>query len=283
MKIIRIISSEPLSEAEKKLRDEYYVPTVEVSPTWLGAFTSIKVAKAINREKAGAVEVTSLADLIIAISARKIAKPNDVKIIANLPPNSPTPLSIPKEYLQETDLWIFPSERMHKAFSEKGNLRNAVIIPTAYFGNINTATEINSANNSGSAMVVLLTPKPDTDRLVAIINEVDAHPEPIDLYLIGKADAATVMPAVRHSRYISHPERIHWLGNDYDLPTLLSESRAVIKADADISVLESAIYAFGGTVIDIPIPKEISSITIPENAPTPRLHISQLAHEINKL
>lgn len=283
MKIIRITSSEPLSEAEKKLREEYFLPTVEVSPTWLGAFTSMKVAKAINREKAGAVEVTSLADLIVAISAREIAKYDDVKIIANLPPNSPTPLSIPEEYLQETDLWIFPSERMHKAISEKGRLRNAAIIPTAYFGNIDTTTQINSANKSGYAMVVILTPKPDTDRLVAIINEVDAHREPIVLNFIGKADAATVMPAVRHSRYISHPERIHWLGNDYDLPTLLCESRAVIKADADITALESAIYAFGGTVIDIPIPKEIYSITFPENAPTPRLHISRLAHEINKL
>lgn len=162
MKVARLASI-PLEPLRSRMRQERYIPTVDVTPAWIGAFSALKLSRTVRREKASAIEVTRVDDIMAAISARELLAPGNakgdipgddlsalgyakgnisgrglstrggVKIAVNLPPLSPTPTSLPREFFEKTDLWIFPSERMHDEFARLGNLRRTAVVPPACF------------------------------------------------------------------------------------------------------------------------------------------------------
>lgn len=162
MKVARLASI-PLEPLRSRMRQERYIPTVDVTPAWIGAFSALKLSRTVRREKASVIEVTRVDDIMAAISARELLAPGNakgdisgrellalgnakgnisgrglstrggVKIAVNLPPLSPTPSSLPREFFEKTDLWIFPSERMRDEFARLGNLRRTAVVPPACF------------------------------------------------------------------------------------------------------------------------------------------------------
>jgi len=284
MKIIRITSgNQPLSPLEHRLREAMSVPTVEVAPAWLSAFTALKVAKRIDREGAGTVEATIVEDILTAISAKRIARKKDVRIVVNLRPNSPTPLTLPEEIRTNADLWIFPSERMRNEFRKLGELRKTAVIEPACF----KETKIKPTANEGqSHTVVILTQRPDTTHIIRIIDATDAYPTPITLHFLGKSEAKHIMPAVQHAQRIAHPERILWEGDQYDLAEQLGRAAAVIKAGIDMTEDECAISAAERPVIDITeLERMPSKEARREFAEThnPHFHVEQFSKILNAI
>lgn len=293
MKIIRLKSGRTLPSFELTLRERYFISTDETAPAWLSAFTAMKLAKAVDKTGATAIEIGRTDDIIAAISARKLTKTAGVKIIVNLPSDFPTPLSLPGEYIREVDLWVFPSERMRAEYADLGQLkRSEVIFSTCFDEKILAAAETQScekkekpASADSLTYLVILRPQCDTVVMNKIIDTVDAADRDIRVLFLGQSRAGEIMPVIRHSRNTLHPERYEWLGDNYDLAGLLSAGATVIKAGKDITSAEAAAPLFGASIIETSqINRQCGATGNLVPAPmTPDNYVRQLAHAIQKL
>lgn len=293
MKIIRLKSVCTLPALELTLREQYFISTDETAPAWLSAFTAMKLAKAADKNGASTIEIGNTDDIIAAVSARKLIKTAGVKIIVNLPPDFPTPLSLPGEYLREVDLWVFPSERMRTEYAELGQLkRSEVIIPVCFDEKILAAAETQPCKKREKpspadklTYLVILRPQCDTGLLNEIIDTVDAADRDIRVLFLGQSRACDIMPVIRHSRNTLHPERYEWLGDDYDLAGLLSSGATVIKAGKDITSAEAAAPLFGASIIETSQINRQCGMTgnLLSTPIAPDNYVRQLAHAIQKL
>lgn len=235
MKILRVTKEK---NEIPKIWKEYGIDVDLMSPHFLSAFTANKIARVADQYGCKVVEVYNTTNAIAAVSARKIAK-GRFAIVCSIPANREAPKGIAVEIRREVDAWVFTSHESAADFPT--DLKNKTVIPATHFG-IDKWAE----SRSGTPQKYLyIGPLTDFDRLRQAIADTDNAPDGTTLRICGTGKARYVMAEVHHARHISHPERIVWLGEGYDLDKEAYRSDAAIKSHRDITDTEAYIMSHG--------------------------------------
>lgn len=249
MKILRIIKQE-VSEIEAKAFDNHGMRLTAVSPSLISAFTSMKIAKAIDRNYADIVEISRLKDAIAAISARKLSEKKDFKIVYRVMPNSSVPLSIPNEILSGVDGWLFSSERLMQEFPQQ--CKNPLALQCISFEDFgHDAKPI-----CDEVVIAWIGDIVNTDRLRQCLDAVERSGA-FTLRVCGTGKAKDVMPLVRMARHMPNGNKVIWVGEEYRLLPEITACHAAIITDNDISAFETALARSGAWLIH---PEEIDAI-----------------------
>lgn len=249
MKILRITKQE-VSEIEAKAFDNHGMRLTAVSPSLISAFTSMKIAKAIDRNYADIVEISRLKDAIAAISARKLSEKKDFKIVYRVMPNSSVPLSIPNEILSGVDGWLFSSERLMQEFPQQ--CKNPLALQCISFEDFgHDAKPI-----CDEVVISWIGDIVNTDRLRQCLDAVERSGA-FTLRVCGTGKAKDVMPLVRMARHMPNGNKVIWVGEEYRLLPEITACHAAIITDNDISAFETALARSGAWLIH---PEEIDAI-----------------------
>ena len=250
MKILAI-SNQSVTDACAALFAERGAHIGHISPSALSAFTAMKVRKALNKGECDVVAVGDLGNAMAAISAREISR--DVHIVYFVAPNADVPKGIPADIRNGVDAWIFPSQRLCDAFPD--SLKRKLVVPTADVDGIIEGKVAGSGNPLHMAWIGPMDG--NTQRLVDAVNAIDEAPDGSLLTICGTGKAQKVMPAVRQSRAICHPERVVWAGDKCDIVATVSEATAVVQSGMDAIGIEMGAAVMGRKLVQ---PCEIKDI-----------------------
>ncbi|MCC8114807.1 MAG: hypothetical protein LIP03_12630 [Bacteroidales bacterium] len=216
-----------------RLLDERGVRVEPLERAALSAFTSMRLAKAIDRTAAQAVLVTTIPDAMAAVSARKLAK-SKFRIICAPRPNEPVPTGLAEDIRRGVDAWVFPSERQRQAYPQ--DLNRAEVI-----GLVDPDFSPTLPQPGAVPRIVWIGPiDGNTQRLIRAIEQIDLPERDCELMVCGTAKAQSVMPAVHRSRAINHPERVMWTGENYELADEAAKGCAIVQSGLDPDPIETA-------------------------------------------
>lgn len=215
---------------------------LRVRPSWLSPMTAMNVRYAIDSRSDDEVVAVRMPDAMAAISARSIAgrKP---RVTVRVLPNSRPPKGIPAAVRQGVDRWLFPSERMRVLYP--ADLKDAVVEPlidTDFDGH-----PVHDPHARHYAWVGAIDG--NTERLKKAINWVNSLDDDAALSIYGTGKARNVMPAVKLSRSIEHPERIKWIGQPLTAANIAGPMTAIIQAGLDPTPLELRLQSEGIPVV----------------------------------
>lgn len=263
MKILRITKQE-ISDAETKAFDDRGMRLVGVSPAFISAFTSMKIAKAIDKNYADIVEVSRLEDAIAAISARKLSEKQDYKIVYRVMPNSPVPLPIPNDILSSVDGWLFSSQRLMQEYPQQ--CKTPFVLQCLSFEDFGHDVKpiCDEVVFSWIGDIV------NTERLRQCLDAVERSGA-FTLRVCGTGKAKDVMPLVRMARHMPNGNKVIWVGEEYRLLPEITACHAAIITDNDISAFETALARSGAWLIE---PDEIDTVVENPSLYNPKTIIS---------
>lgn len=246
-----------------------------LSPTLLGAFTAVKIGSALGKEDFDCIHANNLKDAMAAISGRKISKGGQPKVVVEISPNTEIPKSIPADIRAAVDAWIFPSQRLRDRYPK--DLKSPVVIPPANF-ELNW-TDINpTTDQSQYAWIGNLDQ--NITRLKSAIEIIDRMAGEAKFRICGTGKARYVMDAVRKSRGMDHPERVEWLGENYELVKILPCVNSIIQAGQDPINAESEASARGWQLL---IPQASQFVPSDAQSNTQDNYIQELINLYNSL
>ncbi len=221
------------------------VSTQRLSPTLLGAFTAVKIASALGKENIHCIHAYNLRDAMSAISGREISKGVKPKIVVEVAPNSAVPKSIPADICAGVDAWIFPSKRLLDLYPD--NLKCKTLLPPV---DLSIDWQKAKPNPSANHLCWVGALDGNIDRLKTAIQIVDDN-EGLSLRVCGTGKARYVMEAVRKQRGMEHPERVEWLGENFDIAEVLSGASAIVQAGLDPCGTESQARGRGWQLLQV--------------------------------
>lgn len=263
MKILRITKQE-ISDIETKAFDDRGMRLMTVSPSLISAFTSMKIAKAIDRNYADIVDVSRLEDAIAAISAKKLSEKKDFKIVYRVMPNSPVPLSIPNEILSGVDGWLFSSQRLMQEYPQQ--CKSPQILQCISFEDFGH----DEKPICDEVVISWIGNIVNTERLRQCLDAVERSGA-FTLRVCGTGKAKDVMPLVRMARHMPNGNKVIWVGEEYRLLPEITACHAAIITDNDISAFETALARSGAWLIH---PEEIDTIVEDPSIYRPKTIIS---------
>ncbi|MCC8117959.1 MAG: hypothetical protein LIP09_04305 [Bacteroidales bacterium] len=246
-----------------------------LSPTLLGAFTAVKIGSALGKEVFDCIHAYNLKDAMAAISGRKISKGGQPKVVVEISPNTEIPKSIPADIRAAVDAWVFPSQRLRDRYPK--DLKNPVVIPPANF-ELNWSDINPTTDQSQYAWIGNLDQ--NITRLKSAIEIIDRMAGEAKFRICGTGKARYVMDAVRKSRGMDHPERVEWLGENYDLVKILPCVNSIIQAGQDPINAESEASARGWQLL---IPQASQFVPSDAQSNTQDNYIQELTNLYNSL
>ncbi len=234
-----------MPERQKKFLSQLGIEAQVLSPAIMSALTSVKIVAVLNQQDISWIMVNNLTDAVAAISARKISKGCRPLIKIEIEPNSEIPKSIPKEVIAGVDAWTFPSHRLMSLYPEALQNRT-VVIPEDFSLDWESISP-----KRDSKMLAWVGPLDgNIDRLKKAIQYIDDS-DGYSFKVCGTGKARYVMEAVRKSRGMDHPERVEWIGENFNLAQVLSDVSGIIQAGLDINAVEYTAKAHGWEIITI--------------------------------
>lgn len=239
MSLLFIIHGDaPVAEQELQLFNREGIATQSIRPAFLSAFTSMLIAGALKKSTPRAIVAFRIKDAQAAISARKLSEARDMKIVVQVTPNSPKPISIPSEVKNNVDLWIFPSQRLAALYPAD---ITKTVLPMALPEDFDT-----TADTCANAFIWAAPIDGNTERLCLALRTIDnlptlpQQPEP-SIAICGQGKARNTMPAVRAHRAMQHPARVKWLAEGYNLHDLCKGSAGILQGAPDATPIELAL------------------------------------------
>lgn len=206
-----------------------------LKPSFVSALTAMRIARAADRHVPDVVEVSALADAMAAVSAKKLHLKQNFKIAYHVKPNSVLPDRIPRDICDNVDFWVFPSRRQADAYGDAKGKK--IILNKPYFGALNAVWPTEAPYPTLLWLGEIKSP----DRLIAVMDTMEACHGKVRLRICGAGKARAVMPAVRHSRHLQCAGSISWAGADFDINEEIGACTAGVRTDNDITTLETAI------------------------------------------
>lgn len=222
-----------------------------LSPTLLSAFTALKAGKLIDKLYASLVVASNLSDAAAGLSGCTIAK-HKAKTVVMPQPSVAAPRGIPTAIVRGVAGWVFPSQRCLNSYHEE--LAMATVI-----GPVTHEPFAAPYADAASSMLWAGSIDGNSARLRRAIRLIDDSEQWSKLAIFGTGKAQEVMPAVRDSRAIAHPQKIEWLPQGTLLPDAALHASAVVQTASDASGLELAI-AENGRQLLIPGEKEFEPV-----------------------
>ncbi len=246
-----------------------------LSPTLLGAFTAVKIGSALGKEDFDCIHAYNLKDAMAAISGRKISKGGQPKVVVEISPNTEIPKSIPADIRAAVDAWVFPSQRQRDRYPK--DLKKPVVIPPANF-ELNWSDINPTTDQSQYAWIGNLDQ--NITRLKSAIEIIDRMAGEAKFRICGTGKARYVMDAVRKSRGMDHPERVEWLGENFDLVKILPCVNSIIQTGQDPIDAESEASARGWQLL---IPQASQFVPSDAQSNTQDNYIQELTNLYNSL
>lgn len=263
MKILRI-TKEEINDNEIKTYEGRGMRLIAISPAFISAFTAVKIAKAIDRYDADIVEASRIEDALAAISARKLSAKKDYKIVSRVMPNSPIPIAIPQDILENVDGWLFSSQRLMDEFPE--GCKNGKVLQIISFEDFGQ----DDKTICDEVVISWIGDIVNTDRLRRCLDAVEQSGN-FTLRICGAGKAKDVMPLVRMARHMPNGNKVIWVGEEYRLLPEIAACHAAIITDNDVSAFETALARSGAWLIH---PEEIETIVAKPDSYQPKIDIS---------
>lgn len=275
MKILRI-SKTALPEEALKAFAGFGMMVTGLSPAMMSAMTSMKIAKATNKEDFDVVMVDSMDNAMAAVSARQLNKGHDFKLVFCVPPDTDAPKGVPKDIAGGVDAWIFPSQRL--AVLYPGGLKAPAVIQPVSLAGTAITKDAQSAPTIGRIGDIR-----HSEGLKTALEEVDAQDGRFVLRIAGAGQAKTVMPLVRLSRALVHAGNVVWVGEGYDTAKEMGMCDAVLRTAPDITITETIALQNGIPLIaptEIPTFLSGGPTDTPAFDPSPQAYLSALRHHL---
>lgn len=263
MKILALRDKKsPTTQLMSALLCEQGVAVIDHSPALFSAFAAMRIASIIDKEDIAVIEASNTKDAMAALSARQLARKNNVMVIMNIPPNSQPPKAIPGEIRRKVDAWIFPSHRLRNAYPQ--DIRNAAVIPTTSFAYPCDIPPAANARPVVSWIGDIMRP----DRLKLYLEEAEAIQGDLSVRISGAGDAAKVMPVVRLSRHLAREKDIIWVGEGYDTEAEIARCDAALATNDDITEIEAAAVLSGRPLL---MPGDLAAFLAGTHTESPKL------------
>lgn len=232
MKILRINTQEKCAEEIREWQ-ENGMEIEHFAPAAISAFTSMKLARHIDKGMPQVVMVDCLKNAMAAISARQLTHNDRYKIVFTVFPNSEIPKSIPSDIRKGVDTWIFASQRLCDGYP--ADLKNkAVVMPVCV-----VAPAMERMACGDRPIITWIGTIRDAERLKSAIAEVDEQEGRFMLRIAGAGLAKTVMPLVRMARGLRFPHNVEWVGEEYRLEEELQIAACILRTADDITLTET--------------------------------------------
>ncbi len=213
-----------------------------LTPTLLSAFTAIAIASECDKQNITLVHTFRPADAMAAISARRISKKSDFKIVLEFPANSNRPRSIRNDIINGIDAWVFQTPLLADLASASTSPK---LIMTASHAPSGCSAHDNATSASGqlpadkSQHLLWIGPlDKNIDTLKQTIRLVGRASGNLHLTVAGTGPARYAMQAVRLSRTLPEPALVTWLGDNYSLNDLLPSVTGIVQSMPEPSPVE---------------------------------------------